>query len=278
MTAGVRIFAKLRGELGAQNLDKNFFNCLLTTEKDNPKDFDHIIQIPTHDGLEDMSYGLQSYVLSQLVDFWHLFKPHSKISVQQQLVFIGLSTGGPIALEKVLPDIQLSAQTIYVIAQHMPAGQTKGLVDHLQRRGVKIREAVHLEPLKPGVWYVLPSGFQSFLCFDQHQRPLFYQTTTPEALHKPLIDYALYSLAAAYSSRLLAGILTGMGTDGALALRASQQFGSSTFAESRDSALVFGMPKAAIEFGGTKNEIILDEIPDFINSWIRSTKGRSDVA
>ncbi len=280
LSAGVRVYAKIRADNKFQALDENFFNILIADESMALAGFNKTIHVPVHQGLEDMKFGVLPYIFSQIPEYWHLFKTATyRMTPSQNIVFLGLSTGGPAALEKILPKIQLNSQTIYVLAQHMPAGQTQGLVDHLSRKDkLMICEASHLGPLNPGKWYVLPSGFQSFFGVDRNHKPVFFQTTTPETLHKPLIDLSLYSIALAFRKNLLAGILTGMGSDGALALKLSRDLEASTFAESRQSALVFGMPKTALEMGATSNEISLLDIPDFIHKWSRVIKGNSDVA
>lgn len=280
LSAGVRIFAKPRGDYRSQPLDQNFFNCLIVDEEVGGEEFDRMIRVPAHKGFEDMKLGVAPYILSQLPEYWSSFSsPIPENSRGHNVVFLGLSTGGPAALEKILPRIQLNPKTIYIIAQHMPAGQTRGLVDHLSRKyKIKIREAAHLETLVPANWYVLPSGVHSFFCVNQNNAPLFFQSGNPERLHKPLIDLSLYSIAIASRRKLLAGILTGMGSDGALALLAARDFRATTFAESRDSALVFGMPKVALENGATTNGIVLEKIPDFIQDWTIGQRENSDVA
>ncbi len=280
LAVGVRIFAKPRGDYRSQKLDQNFFNCLIVDDEVNGEEFHRTIRLPVKKGFEEMKLGIASYILAQLPEYWNSFSiPASETPLFQKVVFLGLSTGGPAALEKILPKIQLNSETIYIIAQHMPAGQTRGLVDHLSRKeNLKIREAAHLESLVPATWYVLPSGVHSFFCMNQKNEPLFLQSPNPERLHKPLIDFSLYSIALACRRKLLAGILTGMGSDGALALRAARDFCATTFVESRDSALVFGMPKMALENNATTNEIDLGKIPDFIHDWISRPKENSDVA
>lgn len=277
---GVRIFAKPRGDYRSQILDKNFFNCLIVDDDLRGEEFHRIIRVPVKKGFEEMKLGVASYILSQLPEFWNSFSlPGLETPLLQKIVFLGLSTGGPVALEKILPKIQLNPQTIYIIAQHMPAGQTRGLVDHLLRKeNIKIREAAHLEILTPATWYVLPSGVHSFFCMNQKNESLFLQSPSPERLHKPLIDFSLYSIALSCRRKLLAGILTGMGSDGALALRAARDFRATTFVESRNSALVFGMPKIALENNATTNEIDLEKIPDFIHDWTSKPIEHSHVA
>ncbi len=223
---------------------------------------------PDLGGQFDLFEGaLEAFVFGQIPDLWEKL-PRSLRCSRRPMVFLGSSTGGPAALELITPKLELSRSCYYVCAQHMPMGQTKGLVEHLVRLGVRAEEVSHGKTLVPGVFYVLPSGSQAFAGLRSTGEVAFYLTSELVGpLHAPLIDLALFSVAQIFQDNLVAGILTGMGTDGALGLLHGRRRGGLTFAQSQASSLVYGMPKAALETGKAQELIDLTDVARYLNSW-----------
>ena len=182
-----------------------------------------------------------------------------------EVVAIGTSTGGPPALQAIVPRLPAGFGAPLLIVQHMPAGFTRSLAERLdQRSRVRVREAEDGEPLRPGIALVAPAGRhmkvkrrggESYVWLDEEPRG---------ALHRPSIDVLMASLAKAYGRRCLGVLLTGMGSDGVEGLRAIRAAGGRTLAESEETAVIFGMPKAAIEAGVVDQAVSLPRMADEI--------------
>jgi len=181
-----------------------------------------------------------------------------------QIVAVGASTGGTVALEYVLRRMPADAPGM-VIAQHMPALFTKQFADRLNRlSAMEIREAQEDDSVLPGVALVAPgdkhlllrrSGMRSFVSVKDG--PLVHQ-------QRPSVDVLFRSVAHAAGKNAIGVIMTGMGVDGAAGLTEMRQAGAHTIAQDEASCVVFGMPKAAIEMGAVERVLPIKEIPDAI--------------
>ena len=181
------------------------------------------------------------------------------------VVAIGTSTGGPPALQAIVPRLPAGFSAPILIVQHMPAGFTRSLAERLdQRSRVRVREAEDGEPLRPGNALVAPAGRhmkvrrrggETFVWLDEEPRG---------ALHRPSVDVLMASLAKAFGKRCLGVLLTGMGSDGVEGLRAIRAAGGRTLAESEETAVIYGMPKAALEAGVVDQAVPLPRIADEI--------------
>jgi two-component system chemotaxis response regulator CheB len=181
-----------------------------------------------------------------------------------QIVAVGASTGGTVALEYVLRRMPADAPGI-VIAQHMPALFTKQFAERLNRlSAMEIREAQEDDSVLPGVALVAPgdkhlllrrSGMRSFVSVKDG--PLVHQ-------QRPSVDVLFRSVAHTAGKNAIGVIMTGMGVDGAAGLTEMRQAGAHTIAQDEASCVVFGMPKAAIEMGAVERVLPIKEIPDAI--------------
>ena len=181
-----------------------------------------------------------------------------------QIVAVGASTGGTVALEYVLRRMPADAPGM-VIAQHMPALFTKQFADRLNRlSAMEIREAQEDDSVLPGVALVAPgdkhlllrrSGMRSFVSVKDG--PLVHQ-------QRPSVDVLFRSVAHTAGKNAIGVIMTGMGVDGAAGLTEMRQAGAHTIAQDEASCVVFGMPKAAIEMGAVERVLPIKEIPDAI--------------
>lgn len=167
-----------------------------------------------------------------------------------ELLAIGCSTGGPKALQDLLPGLPKSLPVPCLIVQHMPATFTKAFADRLNGLcEVTVKEAEQGEALRPGTVYIAPGGIH--LTYRQ-RAGTGYVELSPEpasSLHRPSVDVMFQSIAEQCSQQVLAAILTGMGSDGARGMELLKRKGAHTLSEAEESCVVYGMPKAAFERG-----------------------------
>ena len=161
-----------------------------------------------------------------------------------RIVAIGASTGGPPALQTILAALPKDFPAPLVIVQHMAAGFVRGFVEWLaQSSSLPLHIATHRELMLPGHAYVAP---------DEHQMKverggrLALTEDGPENGLRPSVAYLFRSIAEVYGCDAVAGLLTGMGRDGAEELRLLKDKGAVTFAQDKDSSVVHGMPGEAI--------------------------------
>jgi two-component system chemotaxis response regulator CheB len=181
-----------------------------------------------------------------------------------QIVALGASTGGTVALEHVLCRMPADAPGI-VIAQHMPALFTKQFADRLNRlSAVNIREAQENDSVLPGVALVAPGD--KHLLLRRSGARYFVSVKDGPLVHRqrPSVDVLFRSVARTAGKNAIGVIMTGMGADGAEGLAEMRQAGARTIAQDEASCVVFGMPKVAIELGAAEKILSLKEIPDAI--------------
>jgi two-component system chemotaxis response regulator CheB len=165
----------------------------------------------------------------------------SKIKV----VAIGASTGGPSALQTILAGLPKNFATPVLIVQHMTPDFIKGFVEWLsQSSALPIQLAVHGENIHPGHVYVAPDG--SHMEVTRGGRIVLTQDM-PENGLRPSVSHLFRSVAEAFGHEAVAGLLTGMGRDGANELKLLKDKGAITFAQDKDSSVVHGMAGEAIK-------------------------------
>ncbi len=183
-------------------------------------------------------------------------------SPQAELLVIGSSTGGPKALQDILPTLPANLPVPCLIVQHMPSTFTKPFADRLDGLcQVHVKEAEQGEPLKPGTVYIAPGGIHMTYgsrvpkgCIELSAEPV-------SSLHRPSVDVLFLSVSELFRGQVLAGILTGMGSDGAKGMEQLKKKGAHTLAESEESCVVYGMPRAAVERGCVDVVAPLGDIP-----------------
>lgn len=166
-------------------------------------------------------------------------------------IAIGSSTGGPQALAEVLKDIDPALRQPILVTQHMPATFTALLAEHMTRySGRPAAEARDGEPLEDGRIYIAPGG-KHMLVEPRAAGGLILRLDDgpPENSCKPAVDPMLRSLARYYKERLLAVILTGMGSDGLKGCQTVLEEGGRVLAQDRESSVVWGMPGAVAQAG-----------------------------
>ena len=184
--------------------------------------------------------------------------------VAPAIISIGTSTGGPKALQEVLPMLPADLPVGVVIVQHMPPGFTGPFARRLNKLcKVAVREAQHNDSVEPGVIYIAPAGQQMTV-----SRSTALKTTIrlsnhpPNMLHVPSVDVLMLSVAEAFRSSAMGIILTGMGSDGALGMKAILDAGGITVGQDAASCTVYGMPRTCAERGILQRVVPLERIPE----------------
>lgn len=186
-----------------------------------------------------------------------------------QLVAIGASTGGTVAIEHILAVMPPDAPGI-VITQHMPELFTKSFADRLDGLcRIKVKEAQDGDSVVPGVALIAP-GNQHMLLQRSGARYFVNIKFGPLVnRHRPSVEVMFNSVARAAGRNALGVILTGMGGDGAKGLLQMREAGAATIAQDEASCVVFGMPKVAIDLGAVERVLPLDRIPGAILDSVR---------
>ncbi|MEM8996142.1 MAG: chemotaxis-specific protein-glutamate methyltransferase CheB [Acidobacteriota bacterium] len=172
------------------------------------------------------------------------------------VIVLGASTGGPPALQTLLEQMPADTSTPIVIVQHMPKGFTQAFAERLNAYlPLQVREAQHAEYLQPATVYIAIAG--EHLRLRTHDDRLFTEVSPfPKNLvHAPSIDVLFESAARAAGKRVIACLLTGMGSDGAKGMAALKAVGAHTLCQDEKSSVVFGMPRSALALDAV-NEVL----------------------
>ncbi|WP_088105110.1 protein-glutamate methylesterase/protein-glutamine glutaminase [Halalkalibacter urbisdiaboli] len=166
----------------------------------------------------------------------------------KKIVAIGTSTGGPKALKEVLTQIPATIEAPIVIVQHMPPGFTQSLALRLDSlSAISVKEATHGEVLKNGVAYIAPGGYHMQILEQGNVLKIEINKNEIRRGHRPSVDVLFESLANIPNTHKIAVIMTGMGSDGTEGLLQLKKGSCFAIAESQESAIVYGMPKTAIQ-------------------------------
>ncbi|PMP95539.1 MAG: chemotaxis response regulator protein-glutamate methylesterase [Thermodesulfobacterium geofontis] len=196
-----------------------------------------------------------------------IYKPSYMVPKLQKGIYkvcgIGVSTGGPQTLLKIIPELPPNFPAPILIVQHMPPLFTKQLAERLDSVSrVRVKEAEEDEIVKDGVAYIAPGDYHmevkkdnAFVRIKLHQGP-------PRNFCRPSVDELFESLAEVYNGKTLALILTGMGSDGKEGAKKIKEKGGVVLAQDAESSVVFGMPKAVIEEGLVDEVVNLSKISE----------------
>ena len=178
-----------------------------------------------------------------------------------QAVVIGISTGGPEALHKLIPKIPENFPIGMAIVQHMPPHFTKSLAERLNSISkVCVKEAEHGEVFEAGKILIAPGGKQMTFSNDG---PLVTTKISDEpfnVLYKPSADIMMKSATAVFQKPLLGVIMTGMGRDGVEGLKCIKAKGGYVIAQDEESCIVYGMPQSALDEGVVDSMVSLENI------------------
>lgn len=185
------------------------------------------------------------------------------------LVAIGTSTGGPKALQEILPALPKEFPVPIVIAQHMPPNFTGPFAERLnQLSKLEVREAKEGDVLRPGLALIAPGGGHMRV---SKKRTLEAVVTISEDrenfIYRPSVDALMTSVAEYFPGRALGVILTGMGNDGLKGLTDLKKTGGRIFAQNEESCVVYGMPKAVVDAGIADKVLSIEEVAgEIVNS------------
>ena len=180
-----------------------------------------------------------------------------------RLVVIGASTGGPAALQRLLPVLPAQWRVPLLLVQHMPEGFTTAFAQRLdQMSRIVVREARDGDLLEPGVALLAPGGRQTVIDSSRGGlRVKVYDETDANIAYRPSLDNAFLSAGEACRARVLGIILTGMGRDGCEGARRLRQAGGQIWAQDEQSSVIFGMPGAVIQAGLADRVLSLSRLP-----------------
>jgi two-component system chemotaxis response regulator CheB len=177
-----------------------------------------------------------------------------------ELILIGASTGGPLAIETVLRDLGPAVPAPILVVQHMPAGFTRAFADRLNLQlPLAVREAVHGEGLQAATAYIAPGGLHLKVGQEQGRLACALGLDPAGQAHRPSVD-VLFTSAAEAGARSVAVLLTGMGHDGAAGMARLARQGALTIAQDEATSVVYGMPRAALAAGGAREVLPLADI------------------
>jgi two-component system chemotaxis response regulator CheB len=175
-----------------------------------------------------------------------------------RVIVVASSTGGPAALVRLLPNLELKDKAALIVVQHMSSGFTAALAEQLAEQvGFSVSEAKAGDMLRAGVAWVAPGG--SHLVVERNAK-LSLSDAPPVHGVRPAADVTFQSVAQVFGARSVGVVLTGMGRDGAVGLAAIKAAGGRTVAQDKASSTVYGMPKVAVEMGVVDEVLSLDRI------------------
>ncbi|GEK57414.1 hypothetical protein CHL76_03625 [Marinococcus halophilus] len=204
---------------------------------------------------------------------------YSNLTGPWDLLVIGTSTGGPAALQKLFQSMPETVALPILVVQHMPSGFTRSLAGRLNRDySWNVKEAEDGDLLQKGSAYIAPGGRQ--LEVRRHRGQLVTvvsESRTGDRYH-PSVDVLLASLAGVDSLRVLSVILTGMGNDGTNGLKVLKvRAVLYAVAESEETAIVYGMPRAAVQAGVIDEVLPLHAIGERIGELVNNTAYEKEV-
>jgi two-component system chemotaxis response regulator CheB len=187
------------------------------------------------------------------------------------LVAIGTSTGGPVALKAVLSALPSDFPVPVVVVQHMPPVFTKAFAERLDAVcAVSVKEAEHGDPLVAGRVLVAPGAVHLTVRRDGGSPRAELDGRDPVAGHRPSVDVLMRSVAAEYGERAVGVIMTGMGRDGADGLHELRLCGGRVIAQDQESSVIFGMNREVIENGDADEVVPLEAIGAQLDALVRA--------
>ncbi|KTF16192.1 protein-glutamate methylesterase/protein-glutamine glutaminase [Pseudoalteromonas sp. H105] len=179
-----------------------------------------------------------------------------------QIVAIGTSTGGPVALQTILTKLPANFPHPILLIQHMPAAFTPAFAARLNGLcKINVKEAQQGDKLVPGTAYLAPGGQQMLVEGRGGNRTLrVFEDDSARITYKPSVDVTFASTAKSFQGDVLAIVLTGMGADGRDGSRMLKQAGATIWAQDEKSCVVYGMPQAVANAGLASADIALDDV------------------
>lgn len=183
------------------------------------------------------------------------------IKLQNQMVAIGSSTGGTEALHDILAQLPASMPPI-IVTQHIPASFSERFASRLNRNTeLTVVEAKQGDVLKPGHVYIAPGDYHLVIKRHGHEFVCHLDQSGPVNRHQPSVEVMFNSLLPFDLRKVTTVMLTGMGEDGAVAMKKLVDQGAHSIVQDEATSMVWGMPKAVVELGAAKEIAALDKIP-----------------
>ncbi|HYV09522.1 MAG TPA: chemotaxis response regulator protein-glutamate methylesterase [Pyrinomonadaceae bacterium] len=178
------------------------------------------------------------------------------------LVVLGISTGGPQALKRLIPQLPSDFPVPLVMVMHMPVGYTEMYAAKLnEMSGLEVREAAEGDEVKPGFVFLAQAGRHLTLKRNADGKVVTHLDARPfSTLHRPSVDVLFQSAAEVYRSRVLGVVMTGMGSDGKQGAAWIKSQGGLVFTEAESSCVVYGMPGVVVEAGLSDKSIALEDM------------------
>jgi two-component system, chemotaxis family, protein-glutamate methylesterase/glutaminase len=194
-----------------------------------------------------------------------------KQTYSRTIVTIGTSTGGPRALQQVIPCLPADFSAPILIVQHMPPGFTKSLAERLNSMSaVHVKEAVHGEVLEDGTAYIAPGNYHMHVKKRGIAMVVELSQKEPVNGHRPSVDVLFESAGDLDQTNKIAVILTGMGSDGSNGIKRMKTIDPSTItiAESEKTAVIYGMPKSAVKTNCVNHIVALNQVADTLENLV----------
>ena len=185
-------------------------------------------------------------------------EPTGRRRPETKIIAIGSSTGGPAALHQIMSALPADVPVPILVVQHISFGFVEGLAGWLDGAcKLQVKVAEQRERVQPGIIYIAPDDHH--LQADKFGKTWLSQTE-PIGGHRPSATALFQSVAQAYGSAAMGVILTGMGSDGAVGMKALRDAGAITIAQDEESCVVFGMPKEAMALGAVQHVVPLGKM------------------
>ncbi len=189
------------------------------------------------------------------------------------LVVIGSSTGGPQALDEVIPYLPAGFPSSVLVCQHMPAGFTSSMAKRLDGiTPIPVREAADGDTFKKGTVLIAPGG-QHAKIVGEGIPCVRLDSGPPVHGVRPAVDVTLMDAGPLFGSKLMVVILTGMGFDGARGAKAAKSLGATVVCQDESTSVVWGMPRACVEIGGSDKILPLPKVAGEIVRFADSVEG-----
>jgi two-component system chemotaxis response regulator CheB len=178
-----------------------------------------------------------------------------------KIVLIASSTGGPKALDAVIPQLPKNLPAPVIVVQHMPAGFTKSLAMRLNKvSDIEVKEAAEGDVLKNGVVYIAPGNYHLGLKAEGSEVKLFLDQSPKINGVRPAADFTFDKGAEIYRNKVVGVVLTGMGRDGTKGSFKIKHYSGKIIVESEETCVVYGMPKSVVKEGYADFELPSDQI------------------
>lgn len=188
------------------------------------------------------------------------------VSSGKKIVAIAVSTGGPKALQSVIPMLPANLSAAVLVVQHMPAGFTKSLAERLnQLSAIDVKEAEHGELMREGQVYIAPGDYHLRIAHHRNQSYVELSKDAPVGGHRPAADQLFESLSRLPFSEAVCVVMTGMGSDGTKGIEKLNKTRTTyVIAQNEDSCVVYGMPKSVTTAGLVDKVAPLNQIANVI--------------